>query len=146
VRQRITAMDTFVEGEARSRTAPFPGHMLDRAQFDARLVADAERAGAQCRFATAVRAIECDGAVPLPDGTRVAPRVLIGADGPRSIVGRAIAFDDYADELDAMFGLAIARALHRREELLRATPAPSPAELRRGWIAYPEYWTEATSP
>lgn len=293
VRQRITAMDTFVEGEARSRTAPFPGHMLDRARFDARLVADAQCAGVECRFATAVRAIERDGAVTLSDGLRLAPRVLIGADGPRSIVGRAIgeenrelvetrqltvpllasheatdiflsasipggygwlfpkgdrahlgagvspkhkpalkaivaalharlategrvgqeilamtggaipvggmldpggrlgcvtvllagdaaglanpvtgagicaavqsgtlageaaaliveghasARDDYADELDATFGLSIARALHRREELLRATPMPSPAQLRRSWIAYPEYWIEAPSP
>jgi hypothetical protein len=29
-------------------------------------------------------------------------------------------------------------ALHRREELLRS--APTPAALRRGWIAYPQYW------
>ena len=293
VRQRITAMDTFVEGEAASRTAPFPGHMLERAKFDAQLVADAERSGAQCRFATTVRSIASDGTVSLSDGARVAPRVLIGADGPRSIVGRAIqrenrelvetrqvtvpllvaheatdiflsasipggygwlfpkgdrahlgagvspkhkpalkaivaalharlategragreilamtggaipvggmleprgrlgrvtvllagdaaglanpvtgagisaavqsgalageaaarvveghdaATDDYADELEATFGPAIARALRRRRELLRAAPTPSPAELRRGWIAYPEYWTEALSP
>jgi digeranylgeranylglycerophospholipid reductase len=291
VRQRITAMDTFVEDGARERTAPFPGQMLDRAQFDARLVAEADRAGAQCRFATAVRAIEGDGTVRLSDGTRLAPRVLIGADGPRSAVGRAIgqenralvetrqitvpllasheatdiflsasipggygwlfpkgdrahlgagvsperkpalkaivaalharlaaegrvgreilamtggaipvggaldprgrlgcvpvllagdaaglanpvtgagiaaavlsgslageaaglffeghasALDDYAEELDATFGPALARALHRREELLCATPTP--AELRRGWIAYPEYWTEGAAP
>lgn len=293
VRQRITAMDTFVEGGAGERTAPFPGHMLDRAQFDARLVEHAEGAGAQCRFATTVRAIESGGAVTLSDGTRLAPRVIVGADGPRSIVGRAIgqenralvetrqvtapllaaheatdiflsgsipggygwlfpkgerahvgagvsprhkpalkaivaalharlaaegrvgeeilamtggaipvggmlhpcghignvavllagdaaglanpvtgagiaaavqsgtlageaaaliveghaaALDDYAGELDALFGPAIARALHRREELLRATPTPSPSQLRRGWVAYPEYWTEATTP
>jgi digeranylgeranylglycerophospholipid reductase len=50
------------------------------------------------------------------------------------------AIDDYADELDQLFGPALVRALHRREELLAAGSRPSPADLRRGWIAYPEYW------
>lgn len=290
VRQRIDAMETFVEAEAPHRTAHFPGQMLDRAAFDARLVADAERAGADCRFATAVRAIAGDGTVTLAGGARIAARILIGADGPRSTVGRAIgatnrmlvetrqvtvalhsphqstdiflsasipggygwlfpkgdvanlgvgvepahkhalkaileslharlategrvgreivamtggaipvggalaprgvlgtvpvllagdaaglanpvtgagiaaavhsgtlageaaalcldghdfALEDYELELDALFGAALARASHRREELLRATP--SPAALRRGWIAYPEYWTQGAT-
>ncbi len=285
VRQHIEAMETFVEAEAPDRMAPFPGQMLDRAAFDARLVANAIRAGADCRFATALRAIANDGTVTLSDGTRLAPRLIVGADGPRSIVGRAIgqvnralvetrqvtvplaephaatdiflsasipggygwlfpkgdvanvgagvapmhrqalkdtvaslharlvaegrvgrkvlgrtggaipvggplvprgclgrvpvllagdaaglanpvtgagilaavhsgalageaaalyldghdfALGDYQDELDALFGHSLARALHRREELLRS--APSPAALRRGWIAYPQYW------
>ncbi len=49
VRQRIDAMETFVEAEAPHRAAHFPGQMLDRAAFDSRLVADAGRAGADCR-------------------------------------------------------------------------------------------------
>jgi flavin-dependent dehydrogenase len=53
--------------------------------------------------------------------------------------GHGVALADYAQELDALFGASLARALYRREELLRATP--SPAALRRGWIAYPEYWS-----
>ena len=289
--QRIASMDTFVESQPVDHMAPFPGHMLDRAAFDAHLAAEAVRAGAECRFGTAVRAVGMDGIVTLSDGTRIAPRVVIGADGPRSIIGRAIgqvnralvetrqltvpllvpheatdiflsasirggyawlfpkgeianlgagvepahsetlkaivaslherlanegrvgrevlsrtggaipvggplvprgafgevpvllagdaaglanpvtgagiaaavqsgklageaaaifleghpqALDDYEDELDAVFGLSLARALHRREELLRA--APSPDALRRGWIAYPEYWNEGTHP
>jgi flavin-dependent dehydrogenase len=52
--------------------------------------------------------------------------------------GYASALIDYEDELDALFGAALVRALHRREELLRSTPTP--AALRRGWIAYPQYW------
>ncbi|HEY4999158.1 MAG TPA: NAD(P)/FAD-dependent oxidoreductase [Usitatibacter sp.] len=291
VRQRIEAMETFVESEAPDRTAPFPGQMLDRAAFDAQLVADATRAGAECRFGTSLRAIAADGTVTLARGARVTPRIIIGADGPRSIAGRAIgrvnrslvetrqvtvplsapheatdiflsasipggygwlfpkgdvanlgagvgprhkhalkaivdslharlvaegrvgrevlartggaipvggplvprgllgtvpvllagdaaglanpvtgagiasavhsgtlageaaalfldgpatALADYEDELDALFGAALARALHRREALLRA--APSPAALRRGWIAYPEYWKQGASP
>lgn len=291
MRQRIAAMETFVEGDAGDRFEPFPGRMLDRAAFDAGLVDRAVAAGADCRFGNAVRTIGPDGAVTLSSGARIAPRVLVGADGPRSAVGRAIgrpntavvetrqltvtllaahdatdiflsaqipggygwlfpkgavanlgagvdphhkaalkpivaalharlaaegrvgrdvisrtggaipvggpldprgrlgpvpvllagdaaglanpvtgagiaaavqsgelageaaallaaghdaAHDDYADEIDAIFGPALARALHRREELLRATPTP--AGLRRGWIAYPEYWNEALSP
>ncbi len=291
VRQSIGAMHTFVETEAPDLTAPFPGQMLDRAAFDAHLVAEAARAGAECRFATTVRAIARDGTVSLSDGGSIAPRLIVGADGPRSIAGRAIgqvnrslvetrqvtvplhathdatdiflsasipggygwlfpkgdianvgagvdprhklalkaiveslharlsaerrvgreilartggaipvggplvprgllgsvpvllagdaaglanpvtgagiasavhsgtlageaaalfleghatALDDYEDEVDALFRPALARALHRREALLRA--APSPAALRRGWIAYPEYWTQGVNP
>lgn len=288
VRQRIDAMETFVEGEAPDRTAPFPGNMLDRAAFDAALVAEAAQAGADCRFGVTARGIARDGAVALSDGSSLVPRIVVGADGPRSIAGRAIgqvnralvetrqvtvplasphsatdiflsaaipggygwlfpkgdvanvgagvapaqkhllkeivaslharlvgegrvgsqilartggaipvggalvprgclgnvpvllagdaaglanpvtgagiaaavqsgalageaaalfleghasALTDYEDELDALFGAALVRALHRREELLRS--APSPAALRRSWIAYPEYWRKA---
>lgn len=285
--QPITAMDTFVEDAPPDHLAPFPGQMLDRAAFDARLAEAAAGAGAECRFATAVRAIGRDGRVTLADGERLAPRVIVGADGPRSMVGRAVgqvnralvetrqvtvpllrahqatdiflaadipggygwlfpkdavanlgagvdpahkgelksivarlharlaaagrvgrevlaltggaipvggalvprgrlgavsvllagdaaglanpvtgagiasavqsgalageaaalaaqghpgAIDDYADELDALFGAALVRALHRREELLAAGARPSSADFRRSWIAYPEYW------
>jgi len=290
VQQRIASMETFVECEPADLTAPFPGRMLDRAAFDARLVADAAHAGAECLFAATVRDIGPDGVVLLAGGRRIAPRVIIGADGPRSIVGRAIgrqntalvetrqitvpllqpheatdiflsaaipggygwlfpkgetanlgagvdpahrhelkaivatlherlvaegrvgrevlsitggaipvggplipggrlrktavllagdaaglanpvtgagiaaavhsgtlageaaafflnghttALDDYRVELDALYGLSLLRALHRREELLRG--APSPAALRRAWIAYPEYWETGDS-
>ena len=90
VRQPIAAMDTFVEAQAPDHHEPFPGRMLDRAAFDARLVEAAARAGADCRLGTAVRAISRDGAVTLADSARIMPRVIVGADGPRSIVGRAI--------------------------------------------------------
>ena len=276
VRQRIAAMDTFVEAEAPDRTAPFPGRMLDRAAFDARLVDEAMRAGAECRFGVTLRGLSLDG---------VAPRLVVGADGPRSIAGRAIgqvntalvetrqvtvplagaheatdiflsasipggygwlfpkgdvanlgagvtpahrhrlkhivdalhgrladegrvgrealrltggaipvggplvprgfangvpvllagdaaglanpvtgagiaaavhsgalageaaarylggerhALEAYAGDLDDLFGASLARAVRRREELLRSIPRP--AALRRGWIAYPQYW------
>ncbi len=49
-RQRIRSMLTFVEGDAPDVKANFPGHMLDRAAFDAGLVARAAAAGAACRF------------------------------------------------------------------------------------------------
>lgn len=90
VRQAIDSMHTFVERDDADATAPFPGQMVDRRAFDAALVEDARSAGAQVRLATRVRAIDSAGRVLLDDGSRLAPRVVVGADGPRSIAGRAI--------------------------------------------------------
>lgn len=89
-RQAIDAMETFVEEDAADRTDPFPGQMIDRDAFDARLVEEARAAGAECRLATRAKAIDSMGAVALEDGTPVAPRLIVGADGPRSMAGRAI--------------------------------------------------------
>lgn len=90
VRQSIAAMHTHVEGDAPERSEPFPGRMLDRAIFDANLVDEARGAGADCRFGARVREIGSDGRVLLADGTRWAPRVIVGADGARSLAGRSI--------------------------------------------------------
>jgi digeranylgeranylglycerophospholipid reductase len=89
-RQRIRSMLTFVEGDGPDVKANFPGHMLDRAQFDAGLVARATAAGAACRFGAGVRRIHSDGVAELADGGRIAADVVVGADGPRSIAGRAV--------------------------------------------------------
>ena len=90
VRQPIRAMMTFVESAAPDTRADFSGYMLDRAAFDADLVAAAAGAGAQCRFGAGARVIAPDGCIELADGRRVAATVIIGADGPRSAVGRRI--------------------------------------------------------
>jgi geranylgeranyl reductase family protein len=90
LRQEIASMATFVEEDPPDLKADFPGRMLDRAAFDAALVARAARAGAEVRFASAVRRIARDGEVALADGTRLRARVIVGADGPRSVAGRAI--------------------------------------------------------
>jgi geranylgeranyl reductase family protein len=90
MRQRIRSMVTFVEHDAPDVKENFPGHMLDRAAFDAGLVARAEAAGAVCRFGTAARRIHSEGVVELADGRRLAAEVLVGADGPRSVAGRAV--------------------------------------------------------
>ena len=88
-RQAIDAMHTFVE-DARADVQPdFPGWMIDRRAFDAALVDAARAAGADCRFGAAVAGIARDGCVRLANGTVVAPRVIVGADGPRSAVARA---------------------------------------------------------
>ena len=46
--------------------------------------------------------------------------------------------EGYQEELEAVYGAALERALRRRRELMRST-FTKPA-LRRGWIAYQEYW------
>jgi len=83
VRQRIEAMATFVEDDAPDLKPYFPGHMLDRAAFDAALVASASKARADCRFFSVVRNIASDGVVELSDGKTLCARVIVGADGPR---------------------------------------------------------------
>jgi flavin-dependent dehydrogenase len=64
--------------------------MLDRAEFDAALVGEASRAGAQCRFGVSVRRLGGGGRVELSDGRAIRARVIVGAEGPRSLAGRAI--------------------------------------------------------
>jgi geranylgeranyl reductase family protein len=90
VRQRIDAMATFVEDDAPDLKAHFPGHMLDRAAFDASLVEAARRAGAEVRFSCFIKRISPEGKIELADGNLLSAPVLIGADGPRSRAGKAI--------------------------------------------------------
>ena len=92
--QGIDRMLTFVGGERADLTPDFQGHMIDRARLDADLVARAEAAGARCRFASPVRSISrsvsSSGIVHLADGTAIRAKVIVGADGPRSPVGKAM--------------------------------------------------------
>lgn len=90
VRQPIRTMVTFVEDEPPDLKADFAGYMLERADFDAALVAAAEQAGACCRFGANVRSITREGRVEFADGHCAVARVLVGADGPRSAVGRRL--------------------------------------------------------
>ena len=89
--QTIARMLTFVEDDERPEETPeFRGRMLDRGKFDRLLAANAAKAGADCRYGVTVLKIDGDGTVHASDGERFKPRVLIGADGPRSRVGAAI--------------------------------------------------------
>lgn len=90
LRQAIQSMATFVEDDAADVQPNFPGHMLDRAAFDASLAQKAAASGAQLRFASVVKRISRDGVVELADGARLRARVIVGADGPRSRAGAAI--------------------------------------------------------
>jgi geranylgeranyl reductase family protein len=90
VRQPIETMATFVEDDAPDLAPNFRGHVLDRAAFDAALVARAAQAGARCRFSSAVRSITRTGILELSNGREIRARVIVGADGPRSVAGKAI--------------------------------------------------------
>lgn len=57
------------------------------------------------------------------------------------LAGQAAAtgeFAQYEEELEDVYRAALERALARRRELLQSKLEK--AALRRGWIAYPEYW------
>ncbi len=88
--QNIDRMLTYVCGENADVTPDFHGTMISRQHLDAELVNLAIAAGTTCRFRTPVRAVDASGTVRLGDGTIVRTKVIIGADGPRSVVGKAI--------------------------------------------------------
>lgn len=88
--QKIDRMLTYVEAGKPEITKHFRGLMIERAAFDRKLAHEAANNGAECRYDEAVTAIDRDGTVQTSGGTRLRPRVLIGADGPRSQVGFAI--------------------------------------------------------
>ncbi len=88
--QPVDSMVTFVEDEPGDTAEQFPGLMVDRQAFDRQLVTQAIAGGAECRFAMSLKAVHDDGNVTLSDGQRVNAKVIIGADGPKSRVGKAI--------------------------------------------------------
>ena len=89
--QLIARMLTFIEDDDKpSETPEFRGRMIDRAGFDQMLADNAAHAGADCRYGVKVLEIDPDGTVHCSGGDSFSPKVLIGADGPRSRVGAAI--------------------------------------------------------
>ena len=118
VSQRISAMATHIEDDARDLTPDFPGAMIDRARFDAALAREAGAAGADCRFATALIAVENDGTARLSDGTLVCPRAIAGADGPRSRVGHAVGRVNRALVETHQVTVALRRAHHATDIFL----------------------------
>lgn len=84
--QDIVAMETLLDGHV-EHTADFRGVIIDRAGFDAALLAEAHAAGAVILTATGFQGVDAEG-VLLGSGTRVSAKVVIGADGPHSVVGR----------------------------------------------------------
>lgn len=89
-RQRIDSMMTFVETDAPDAKGNFPGRMIDRASFDKNLVDAARKAHAECNFGLALDSLDSSGIAILSDGTRIKAKAIVGADGPRSSVGRAV--------------------------------------------------------
>ena len=90
VKQIINEMHVFVEADGEDRAPNFPGRMIDRARFDANLVHAAIAAGAHCQLQTNVLRIDDEGSVSTSSGEKICARVIIGADGPQSIVGKSI--------------------------------------------------------
>jgi digeranylgeranylglycerophospholipid reductase len=88
--QRIHEMITFVQSDTQDLTKNFSGHMIDRRAFDASLVAKAQALGATCTFGVKLKSISDGGVLTFSDGQLVQAKVIIGADGPHSLVGKAI--------------------------------------------------------
>jgi digeranylgeranylglycerophospholipid reductase len=68
---------------------------------------------------------------------------LAGEAAAGHVSGIPTAGADYEEEIESVFKAALERALRRRAELaaIGGTGAlPDKAALRRGWIAYPQYW------
>jgi flavin-dependent dehydrogenase len=67
---------------------------LDRSALDSLLLERARDAGAEVRLGAAVRKLDSDdGRIGLADGASIKGRVVVGADGIRSIVARAAGVD-----------------------------------------------------
>jgi digeranylgeranylglycerophospholipid reductase len=88
--QKVSRMLTFVGAHPPQVTEHFQGLMIDRGAFDRLLAQEAARGGAECRYNETVLSIDANGTVTTSIGARLRPRVLIGADGPRSLVGAAV--------------------------------------------------------
>jgi flavin-dependent dehydrogenase len=68
---------------------------------------------------------------------------LAGAAATDWIAGDRQAGPQYQEELESVFKTTLDRAVRRRRELgrmLARKARPAKHALRRGWIAYPEYW------
>ena len=67
---------------------------------------------------------------------------LAGQYAGEFLSGNSNAAADYCEELEDLFKPALERALKRRREVLATFDGtgPAPDDLRRGWIAYSEYW------
>jgi digeranylgeranylglycerophospholipid reductase len=87
--QAISAMTTMIEMDDCHHTPDFRGAIIDRARFDQMLVADARDAGVHIILGAAVVSIGAEG-LRLCDGNIIDAGIVIGADGPRSLIGQAI--------------------------------------------------------
>lgn len=67
---------------------------------------------------------------------------MAGEAGAALAAGDDAALTAYREDLADMFEASLARAVLRREALLHLHEKrrPDPSDLRRAWIAFPEYW------
>lgn len=88
--QKINEMITFVEEDTPDLTKNFSGHMIDRRAFDASLVEKAKLAGAKCTFGVKLKSVSNNGKLLFSDGKTITAKVILGADGPHSVIGKTI--------------------------------------------------------
>lgn len=87
--QPIGAMHTYLESAPKHIQPQFPGHIISRAAFDFDLVERARAAGAEILLGARVTNVSASGDIELSDGRMLSARIVVAADGPRSIVGAA---------------------------------------------------------
>jgi len=88
--QRIESMLTFINDELVSSLAA-PGYMLNRAVFDSSLIRQAQEAGAELWLGSKAVSRTAEKVIVHRNGqgkVEIACQVIIGADGPRSTVGK----------------------------------------------------------
>ncbi len=91
IAQPVQGMKTFITG-GEPKVTMTPGFVIHRDRFDQAMADAARDAGARIMLRTSVTRRHRDGTVGLrrSDGRelRVLPRIILGADGPRSTVGK----------------------------------------------------------
>lgn len=102
---------TCVDPYGRRFRFPLEGQTVSRRAFDKRLALDAEKAGAELRHPVGVVSAR-DGRLRTATGETVEAKVVVGADGPISVVARGA-------------GVTLPRALYR---MITATSAGAPAD------------------
>jgi geranylgeranyl reductase family protein len=89
--QTVKGMKTYLP-DASEKITRAPGYIIHRDRFDNALARRAQEAGAEIMPATSAIGIDASGAVQLKcnDGRTISlkPKIIIGADGPHSTVGR----------------------------------------------------------
>jgi geranylgeranyl reductase family protein len=133
--QEVSGLETVVERDAGEVRAD-PGRVIDRAHFDALLAAAARAAGARLRTGIALVEIGEEGAIRLADGTSFRPRAIVGADGPHSLLGRAIGQPNRALVRTRQIRIRLRRPLDAARVFLAARyPGGYGWLFPRGWQA-----------
>jgi len=115
LRQRIAGMASILPSGAVT-ASPFPGLMVDRAEFDRALACEAQRAGAEVMLSSVLRSIDAAAnvaRVAMPAGeTDIRYRVLIAADGPHSGVARVLGLAPLATINTRQYAVALTQRHH----------------------------------
>ncbi|MDE2304293.1 MAG: NAD(P)/FAD-dependent oxidoreductase, partial [Gammaproteobacteria bacterium] len=88
--QPIEHMVTTIESQAPELRLDFRGRMISRRALDQALAREASLRGAHCRCGVTLLDPRTVSRFELATGETIEPRVVIGADGPRSVLGAAI--------------------------------------------------------